>query len=77
VNERTFYKVLGIVVGTVRRKMGMTAKTLAKKAGLSVGFLSDLENGKRGVSAYNLVRLAEALKVKPGLLLPEIDGPPF
>jgi transcriptional regulator with XRE-family HTH domain len=45
----------------VRESIRMTQDALADKAKLSKGFISDVENGKRGISAGNLVRLANAL----------------
>lgn len=76
-NEKVFRRVLGLVICTIRERSDMTAKQLGAKAGLSVSFLSDVENGKRGVSAYNLAKIAHVLGVKPGRLMPELDGPPF
>lgn len=45
----------------VRESMRMTQDELADKAGLSKGFVSDVENNKRGISAENLLRIADAL----------------
>lgn len=39
----------------------MTQEELCKKTGLSKGFLSDVENGKRSVSADTLRMLSKAL----------------
>lgn len=41
--------------------MGWTQDAVAVKAGISKGFLSDLENGKRSISAENLLDLARVL----------------
>jgi transcriptional regulator with XRE-family HTH domain len=45
----------------VRESVRMTQDDLADKAGLSKGFISDIENSKRGISAENLLRVADAL----------------
>ena len=45
----------------VRESGRMTQDDLAQKAGLSKGFISDIENNKRGISAENLLRVADAL----------------
>ncbi len=45
----------------VREKTGMTQAELAGKAHLSKGFLSDVENSKRNVSAQVLLKISNAL----------------
>ena len=48
----------------VRRERGvcrLTAEYVAKTAGLSKSFLSEVENGKRGISSENLVAIARAV----------------
>jgi transcriptional regulator with XRE-family HTH domain len=45
----------------VRESLGWTQQVLADKAGLSKGFLSDVENGHRGISSDNLLKVANAL----------------
>jgi transcriptional regulator with XRE-family HTH domain len=52
--------------GRIRKRrldLGWTQDDLAVKAGLSKGFLSDLENGKRGISADKLFDLARVLSL--------------
>lgn len=44
-----------------RTQLGWTQDQLAQKANLSKGFLSDLENNKRGVGAETLHSIARAL----------------
>jgi len=44
-----------------RAELGWTQDLLAQKAGISKSFLSDLENGKRSVSADNLLDIARVL----------------
>jgi len=44
-----------------RTELGMTQEALAERAGISKGFLSDVENGKRNVSAETLRDLATVL----------------
>jgi len=45
----------------LREQQGLTLDQLASRVGTTKGFLSDVENGKRGVSNENLLRLAQAL----------------
>ena len=46
-----------------RLELEWTQDQLCQKAGISKGFLSDLENSKRSVSAENLLDIARALSV--------------
>jgi transcriptional regulator with XRE-family HTH domain len=48
----------------LRQAKGFTQKALADKLGMSLTYLSNLENGKANVSLTTLRRLAKALKVK-------------
>ncbi len=43
-------------------------KRLAELAGLHVTFVGAIERGKRNLSLVTIVKLAKALKVKPGEL---------
>ncbi len=52
---------IGERIKEVRESQRLTQDDLATKSGLSKGFLSDLENNKRGVSSENLLRIANAL----------------
>ncbi len=52
---------LGERIRQRRRELGWTQDTLMRKAGISKGFLSDLENGKRGVGADTLLDISRVL----------------
>ena len=52
-----------------RSELGWTQESLAQKAGLSKSFLSELENGKRRVSADNLLEIARTLSVSLDFLM--------
>lgn len=52
-----------------RLEIGWTQDQLCTKAGLSKSFLSELENGKRSVSAANLLDIARALNVSLDFLM--------
>lgn len=51
------------LIKELRERAGLTAKDLAKMAGLSPGYISLLERGLREPSAETLDRLAEVLGV--------------
>ena len=52
-----------------RVELGWTQDQLCQKAGISKGFLSDLENDKRSVSAENLLEIARALSLSLDYLM--------
>ena len=52
-----------------RGELGWTQDELCKKAEISKGFLSDVENDKRSVSADNLLEIARALGVSLDFLM--------
>jgi transcriptional regulator with XRE-family HTH domain len=64
---------LGQRIRARRTELGWTQEELAKRAGLSNGFLSDLENGKRGTSADTLLDLARVLGVSLDHLMTGTD----
>lgn len=58
-------KAIGRKVEALREKLGMTTTELAKKVKISQAQISRLESGKQGFRANTLIRIAEALGVKP------------
>jgi transcriptional regulator with XRE-family HTH domain len=60
---------LGSRVADIRASNGMLQKDLADKAGISVGFLSEVENGRRTPGAEVLLRIADALGASLDYLL--------
>lgn len=52
---------LGRRVADCRERLGWTQKTLAEKAGLSVTFVSEIENDRRAPGTHALLSLADAL----------------
>jgi len=56
-----------------RSELGWTQTELVRKAGMSAAFLSNLENGKRSVSADKLYDLARALGVSLDYLMSGSD----
>lgn len=66
-----FATYVGDRIRTVRARNGVTQRELAEDAGISVSFLSEVENGKRCVSLVKAVNIAHALGVPLSCLLPE------
>ena len=65
---------LGAVARRVRESQRLTLTDVAATAGISAGMLSRLETGQVTPSLETLVALADALRVKPALLLQDIGG---
>jgi transcriptional regulator with XRE-family HTH domain len=64
-------QLLGANVRRHRKLAGMSQEELALESGLKRSYVSDLERGTRNPTVRALGRLAEALKVKPAVLLEE------
>lgn len=59
----------GTRIKEIREKRGLTQDQLAKKAEISKGFLSDVENGKRNIGSQGLLRIANELSASVDYLL--------
>jgi transcriptional regulator with XRE-family HTH domain len=57
-------KKIGKRISQLRRQRGLTSEKLAYENGISKGFLSDIENGKRLPSLKMLARIAKILDTK-------------
>lgn len=67
---------LGDRIKERRTDLGWTQDVLAQKAGISKGFLSDLENNKRNISAETLLDVAKVLGLSLDYLMTGADGEP-
>jgi transcriptional regulator with XRE-family HTH domain len=61
-------KRIGKRVSQERRKKNLTTEKLAYENGISKGYLSDIENGKKLPSIKMLERIADALEVDISIL---------
>lgn len=67
--EERFRSDFGKRVRELRNYYGYTTEELAGLAGISTQFLSDVERGRKSMTALNVVRLANVLHVSSDLLL--------
>lgn len=72
-------ETVGQRIRTRRKQLGLTQADLCARAGLSPGFLSEVENGNRNLSSGNLLDVAKALSCSCDWLLtgkanPEMDS---
>ena len=63
------YEDLGKRVKQQRKLAQMTQEKLAERAGISFAFVGHIERGTRKASLETLVKLANALKISPNILL--------
>lgn len=69
VQETDLLRALGENVRQRRGDLGISQSALADDLGVSVPYISEIENGKRAVRFATLVRLAQALDSTPSALL--------
>lgn len=65
------YRLIGRRIREERKKLGLTQDALARKVGISVNFLSLIENG-RNMSMETLAKLANAFGVSIDYLLCDV-----
>ena len=53
-----------------------TQAEFAEKLGISINFLSDIENGKKWISPASMVKFASVLNIEPFELFKPADFPP-
>lgn len=60
---------IGLMLRNHRRQKGLTLKAVAEKAGVSEGFMSQVENNVKSPSVATLMKICEALQEDMGRLL--------
>jgi transcriptional regulator with XRE-family HTH domain len=71
--KSNFLKSVGRRISQARTDKGFSKATLAEKANISVSHLSNIERGRKSLSAEVLLRIAEALQVSAdGILFTDI-----
>ena len=76
--DAVFYawcKRLGSAIRTRRRADGLTLKDLARRTGLAIGTIGQIETAVTAPSIHSLLVLAQALRVRLVDLLPDIVPP--
>jgi len=59
----------GIRICTLRKTLGISQEELASRAGIHRTYLGGVERGERNVGLLNILRISEALEVRPEELL--------
>jgi len=60
---------LGTNLREARERLGLTQEQVAERSGVHATEVSRIEGGKRDPQVSTVIRLANALEVKPGRLL--------
>lgn len=72
---KTIIRRFGAIVAKTRKDKGMKLQELSQKSGVSIGVISDLENGKDKIpNLYTLIALAKTLEIKNDEFLQTIFG---
>jgi transcriptional regulator with XRE-family HTH domain len=69
-----FAACIGRVARRIRKHRGLTLVMVAQRAGISPSLLSRLETGDVRASLESIIALADALGVRPAVLLQEVGG---
>ena len=64
-------KIFGKVLREFRIKSGLTQEQLSEKLGISLKYISRIENGNNGVKTQTLIRYMDILGITPNLLYQE------
>lgn len=70
--EAALHRVIGRFIREGRNRQGLTLKQLARRTGLSVSLLSQIERAESSASISSLYRIATALRVRMSELFAEI-----
>ncbi len=70
--EADLHKSIGRIIREGRTKQNLTLKQLARRTGLSVSLLSQIERAESSASISSLFRIASALRVRMGELFTEV-----
>lgn len=68
--DRQILKEFGKTIKNLRTKLGMSQEALADAAGIERSYMGTIERGERNPTLLKVYRIAKALKISAGKLLP-------
>lgn len=68
--DRQILQEFGNKIKNLRKRQGMSQETLADAAGIERSYMGTIERGERNPTLLKVYRIAKALKVSAGTLLP-------
>ena len=69
----TALELLGATIRSHRKRLHLTQKQLAATTGLDHTYISEVERGRRNISAKNLFRITAALQCRLSQLVQPLD----
>jgi transcriptional regulator with XRE-family HTH domain len=69
-----FRRLLGDVLREQRRSQGRTLREISAEAGVSLGYISEIERGQKEASSECLAAICAALDVPLSVVLGEVSG---
>ncbi len=63
----------GDAIRAIRKEQGISQEAFALKCELDRSYFGAVERGERNVSLTNILRIAEALETRPGVLFDRAD----
>lgn len=64
-------KIFGKILRKFRKKSGLTQEQLAEQLGISLKYISRIENGNNGIKTQTLIKYMNILKITPNTLYKE------
>jgi len=65
INQTTAQKRLGSVIRVKRKELGYSQEEFASQCGVHRTYMGAIERGERNISLMNIIRITNALKLKP------------
>lgn len=67
------HRSVGVALRTLRHRADLTQEALAGRSGIDVTYISQVENGRRGVRWHTVMRMLRAMDLRVSDLAAEID----
>ena len=68
INKSDIDKILGKILRDYRLKSNLTQEELSEKLGISLKYISRIENGNNGIKTQTLIKYMNILKITPNTL---------
>lgn len=68
VSKSDIYKIFGKILRESRIKSGLTQEQLSEKLGISLKYISRIENGNNGIKTQTLIKYMNILGITPNTL---------
>ncbi len=72
-NDLIPLKIFGTTVRKLREEQGLSQESFADLCGLHRTYIGGIERGERNIGLLNVLRIAKALGVEPGMLFADFD----